>query len=130
MARRKAKTGRWVLVLPGWRPPSTNSVMGRCWQAAHRAKKRMAKLLGDCARLARVPPAAGRRRLSAVVTLGPRQKRMDPDNVCKLLFDSCKRAGIIRDDSERWLEWGGLVYSPVRGARPETLLVIEEVDGG
>jgi Holliday junction resolvase RusA-like endonuclease len=130
MARRKPKAGRWELVVPGWRPPSLNSVRGRHFSAEHRAKKAAAEALGVAKALARCPDAEGRRRVRVVVTLGPRMRPHDGDNPLKILWDALTRAHLIVDDSAKHLEWLGLTYSPTRAARPETLLVIEEVDGG
>ena len=62
--------GRHSLHVPGWHPTRLNRLLaGRHWGPAHALKKADAEVVGLYARLQRIPPASGRRRVSLVITL-------------------------------------------------------------
>src|SRR5437762_2092380 len=90
----------FVLIVPQWRPPLANAWRGRHWSIAHRLRKQATQLLGAYARLQRVPPATGRRKLAVEIVLAPRQRQPDRDALDKLLLDSLVGAGLLLDDSD------------------------------
>jgi hypothetical protein len=76
-----------------------------------------------------IPRAKGKRRLTLVRLMGFRGKRYDEANLMggsKPLVDSLVRAGLLIDDSPKWLEWGGASQEKcnVEGAR----IILQEVE--
>jgi hypothetical protein len=65
-------------------------------------KKADRQLVGGYALAQRIPRAAGRRRVSLVITLAPGRRAPDPDVVWKSLLDALTACGLLVDDSARW----------------------------
>lgn len=120
-----AAPGRWVVTMPGYLPVPLNALVGRSWRAVHRLKERdRARVAAEVA-LAGVPAAAGRRRLTVRLVLGPRMRGVDPDAPFKVLLDSLVWCGALRDDSRAWLDLAPAEYE--RGPRRATVLTLEDV---
>lgn len=49
----------------------------------------------------------------------------DPDNVLKLFLDSCRRCGLIVDDSKEWCVWGVPV---LLNGPDESFVVLEDLE--
>lgn len=125
--------GRWSVEIFDWAPASKN-VKARGWRAWHQARRRDDAVLDLWARHPDgPPPAAGKRRLSALVERRRARGRLpDPQNLVESLCDSCVATGLIVDDSSRWLE----VVQPVVRVNREigwawvTTLILEDVSDG
>lgn len=74
-----------------------NELLGN-WRRAAARKKRDRQLVALACLAAGVPPAEGKRRVSLIVGLGPRQ-RCDPDCWHKSLLDSLVACKVLRNDS-------------------------------
>lgn len=114
----------WTLELNG-HTARLNELMAGIGKKIRLRKRDDAWILAACRSVGMVP-AEGKRRVTLTVILGPRQ-HADEDCWLKSLLDSLKRAGAIKNDSPRWLEWGGTTQ--VRGAKPGMRVVIEDVEG-
>jgi Holliday junction resolvase RusA-like endonuclease len=111
------------LRLDGFTPTSLNKLVGH-WARRARLKRGDRERVLAAAIDQQIPWAAGKRRVSLIVTLGKGQKKMDPDNCWKSLLDSLCAASLIVDDSDRWCELGGIEWK--RGER-QTVVILEEV---
>ena len=60
-----------------------------------RLKKADREVVGLHARLSGIPPATGRRRVSLVLTLAPRQRGGDPDAYWKSTLDALTACGLL-----------------------------------
>lgn len=123
MTRRATTPGRWEvpLLCP---PPTLNRLM----RGTLRARMSLGAAFRAVVVVAcngAVPKAAGRRRVSLLVVLGPRQRGADPDAYFKALGDALVSAGAVVDDSRHWIEWGPVTYE--RGAEPGCVLTLEDI---
>jgi hypothetical protein len=114
-----------VVTIPGWRPALLNELMGRHPHAVARRKRVDRDLVAGYCRLAELPGAAGRRRVSLVITLGPRGRECDPDAPWKSLLDALVQAGALVDDSADWCELGTVAHA--RGPSLATAITLEDV---
>lgn len=122
-------SGVYCLYLPQFTPTSTNQLF-RSVKGRVRLKKGDRAVVAYCAGLANIPQATGRRRVSLRITLPKGTRAMDPDNAHKSLADALKAAGLVRNDSHRWLEWGPTLFqreTTGRGTR-ETFVILEDLD--
>lgn len=117
--------GVHTLTIPDWRPPSLNRSMRQSRWKRPKSTKAAADLIAVEAYRQGVPKATGRRRVSQHITLSGQQKEYDDDNAWKLLLDSLKLAGQLKDDSRAWCERGAVSYS--RGDRTATVITLEDV---
>jgi Holliday junction resolvase RusA-like endonuclease len=116
----------WSMEIPDWRPAALNELMGNHGKAG-RLKRADRDVVIGYARLRRIPAALAKRRVSLTITLPKGQRRWDIDAFQKSTLDACKHAGIIVDDRDLWVEWGGVKYE--RGIGLSTSIIIEEIDG-
>jgi hypothetical protein len=116
----------YTVEIPNWRPVSLNAVRGRHWSAERRAKRETADLLAGYARFFLVPAAAGPRRVSVLVTLGPRERANDRDNLDKILLDALVQVGLLLDDGPASLD-GRVEVTFRRGPARATTLTLEDV---
>ncbi len=116
---------RWEIAISAWRPASLNELLrGGPWGAA-RLKRLDREHVFLYSRLARVPHAVGKRRVSLRITLPPKQRRWDIDALWKSLLDALVKASMLRDDNPKWCEMGGVEYT--RGEELSTTIILEEV---
>lgn len=66
------------LHIEGFQPARLNQLMAGHWARSFTLKKGDRQLIALAARLQDIPLATGRRRVSLVLTLGPRQRAGDP----------------------------------------------------
>jgi Holliday junction resolvase RusA-like endonuclease len=59
----------------------------------------------------KIPKATGKRRVSLHVTLGKGMREFDDDAWQKSTLDAMKHAGLIVDDSSRYVETGPVTFS-------------------
>jgi Holliday junction resolvase RusA-like endonuclease len=116
---------RHVLEIPGWLPCRLNQLLGH-WSTRHRLKKIDRATVGLYARMARIPHAKGKRRVSLVLTLAPRQRAADPDAWWKSLLDALVQAGLLVDDNRQGCELGSVTFR--RGREKATTIILEDVE--
>jgi hypothetical protein len=76
-----------------------------------RLKKADRHMIAGYTMAARIPRAEGKRRLSLHIILGKGQRGADADAYFKSLFDACKHAGLILDDSNRYVELAPVTFA-------------------
>ena len=92
--------------VPHWFPVSANKLVKKNWRVASRYLKKDAEIVATYARLERIVPATGKREVS-LRFLYPKGKRMyDENNLTKSLYDAMHRAGMLVNDSPKWLKQG------------------------
>lgn len=115
------------IVIPGWHPARLNQWDGRHWSVRSRLKKADRELVGVYAKLARIPLAMGKRRVSLRITLGPRQRAGDPDAFWKSTLDALVHAGLLVDDNRQNVELGRVDFD--RGPARATAIALEDIAG-
>jgi hypothetical protein len=100
----------YVLEIPRWPPALLNELM-RSVKDKIRLKKLDREMVCAYAWQAKIPRATGKRRVSLHVTLGKGQRGADADAYFKSLLDACKHAGLILDDSSRYVELAPVTFS-------------------
>jgi hypothetical protein len=116
---------RHVLDIPGWLPCRLNQLLGH-WRNRHRLKKADRETVGLYARMASIPHAKGKRRVSLVLTLAPRQRAADPDAWWKSVLDALVQADQLVDDNRQWCELGSVTFR--RGREEATTIILEDVE--
>jgi hypothetical protein len=106
------------LVVPDFCPTPLHRLMRGRIRDRIRFSRRDRDLICFYAKEQGLPLATARRRVSIVIT----GTRADPDGLLKSLLDGLVHAGLLVDDSSRWLELGGLEVS-VSGPRTTTVLM-------
>lgn len=114
-----------VLSLPGWTPARLNQLINSHWATAARLKARDRKAVALAAALAGTPKAAGKRRVTIRVTLGPRMRGGDVDAYQKSCLDAMVHAGLLRDDNRQWCEIAPVEYD--RGPARGTTITLEDI---
>ena len=100
----------YTLEIPRWRPALLNELM-RSVKAKIRMKKLDREMIWGSALEQKIPKAGGKRRVSLHVTLGKGMREFDIDAPQKSLYDAMKHAGLIVDDSSKYVEMGTLTFS-------------------
>lgn len=107
------------LVLPQFTPTPLNRLM----RGRRRDRIRLARgdrdLVAHYAREQEIPRAETPRRVSLVVTMPEGTRRPDPDSLWKSLLDALVEAGLLVNDSARWVELGTIKWD--RGERQTTV---------
>jgi len=75
---------------------------------------------------AKVPKAAGKRRVEIVIVLGKGQRAGDPDAYNKSLLDALVRLGYLKDDNRQWLQLESVKFSRAE----EKAMIIRITDVG
>src|SRR5688572_25368595 len=115
----------YTLEIPRWRPALLNELMHSV-KAKIRLKKRDREMVCAYAWQAKIPPATGKRRVSLHITLGKGMREFDVDAPWKSLNDAMKHAGLIVDDSSRYVELGPVTFSRDR-ERCGTRITLEDL---
>ena len=113
------------LVLPGWHPTPLNRLLRGHWGRGAALKKADRERVFWESRAQAIPKASGQRRVSLVLTLGPRQRGCDVDAYWKSLLDALTFARLIVDDGPRWCEIGEVTYE--RGECRGCVVILEDV---
>lgn len=95
-----------VLRIPGWRPTLTNILLRMHWKARNRALKDDAAIIWAEAYSQGIPKATGKRRMVQVIQSVGNRRPPDDDATLKSLQDGLVKAGLLIDDSSKWLEVG------------------------
>lgn len=115
------------IVIQNWRPWPDNKIAGGIhWAVRRKRKEQDANTVGAYALIYRVPPALDKRKVSLVVTLSGRQKPVDPLAYCKSLFDALVKCRMLIDDSQQFVEWGGIEFR--KGKETATEIILEDVE--
>jgi Holliday junction resolvase RusA-like endonuclease len=112
-----------TLIIPNFLPARLNTLLGH-WGTRSKRKRADRDTIALAALLAGIPRATGPRRVSLVVTLGPR-RRADPDCFFKSVCDALTACQLIVDDSSKWLELGPVRIE--RGKEKSTTIILEDV---
>jgi len=118
----KSKTYR--VEIPRWRPVNLNVLFSSVKSRIRRKKIDRDIVCGYC-RLAGVPVAGGTRRVSACITLGPRDKPSDADSVWKSLLDALVHGRFLQDDATPFAKLGELTFE--RGSELSTTIELEDL---
>lgn len=115
----------WTIEIPGWTPPSLNSLLYAHWTTARRTKQKAMATVAACCLETRVTRATGRRRVAITVTVKQSSHMLDADNVPKSILDGLTHVGALVDDRSEWCE---LVAPRVTvGPQKKTVIVLEEI---
>lgn len=112
------------LTIPGL-APTVNRLMRGTIRRRIRIAKAWRFAVAVCAVRDRIPHATGKRRVSLEITLGPRQRGPDPDNLWKANLDALVHAHLLIDDDRHHVELGPVEYG--RGPAAETTVVLEDL---
>jgi Holliday junction resolvase RusA-like endonuclease len=115
----------YKLAIPNWHPTRLNELLGCNWRKRHRLKKADRELIGVYARLAGVPKATGKRKVSLHLILGPGQRAGDPDCYLKSLFDALTACRLLIDDNRQHVELGAVRFS--RGKARVAIISLEDL---
>ena len=114
----------WTIDIPRFHPTPLNKLLGS-WRRAGRLKKADREMIGTYARLAGVPRATGKRRVSLMLTLAKGQRACDPDSPWKSVLDSLVACGLLLDDRRQTVEIGAIEF--VRGPQSATRIILDDL---
>jgi hypothetical protein len=114
---------RHTLRIPGWHPARINTLAGSL-RKRHQLKTADRVTIGAAARLLRIPPASGPRRVSLTIGLGPGEQAGDPAAYIESLVDSLIACGLLVDGGRQGVERGQVVFE--QGQRG-TRIVLEDL---
>jgi Holliday junction resolvase RusA-like endonuclease len=100
----------YTLHIPHWQPATVNQLMHSV-RGRIRRKKADREMVCAYTLQARIPRAERKRRVSLHIILGKGQRGADADAYHKSLLDACKHAGLILDDSSRYVELAPVTFS-------------------
>jgi hypothetical protein len=113
-----------TLFLDGYLPHRLNELLGH-WAVAARRKKSDRLAIGYAFHEVGSPRAAGRRRVSLAITLGPGMRGGDPDSFFKSTLDALVACGALLDDRKEAVELGPVTYR--RGPRKGLEITLEDL---
>ncbi len=91
-----------------WQPAPLNKLLGH-WSKSAKLKKLDRGVIAYY--FADTPKAQGKRRITLEIILGKGQRGCDPDAYWKSLCDALVHAGMLKDDSAKWVELAPVVFS-------------------
>ncbi len=112
------------LVIPGWHPARLNELISNRHKAG-RLKKWDRLHVGYYSRIQAIPKAKVKRRVSLAITLGKGQRGGDQDAYWKSVNDALVKAGLLVDDTVKWVELGLVTFD--RGPRSQTTIMLEDL---
>jgi Holliday junction resolvase RusA-like endonuclease len=115
----------WTVEIPGWTPPSLNRLLYKHWSLTRRLKRKAMDTVHLACRVAEVPPATGKRRVSITVTTPNRAHFMDVDNIPKTVLDGLRQAGAILDDKAEFCALG--LVQALKGREKGTVIILEDL---
>jgi Holliday junction resolvase RusA-like endonuclease len=110
--------------IPDWIPATCNQLLQSRWGGARRKKADREQVIAS-AWMHAVPKAAGKRRVTLTVILGPRQRGADVDAYYKSLCDALVHAKMLVDDSPKWCELAPVRYE--RGPGKGSVIELEDI---
>jgi hypothetical protein len=100
-----------------WHPTTLNKLITSHWAVANKMKKRDKVEVRYASN--HIPKATQKRRVEIIIELGKGQRGADPDAYFKTVGDALVAAGLLVDDSHKWVEWSPVQY--VRGKKKTTI---------
>ncbi len=120
----------WKIHLP-MLPASMNARERSSFWARKKELDEITQVVDVLSRVAKIPVATSRRRVTITIHKSKRSRvRDDPanrDSRAKAPLDALVRLGLLVDDSEKWLDWGGVVEGEKR-VEKETVIEIEDCE--
>lgn len=111
-----------IIIIPNHHPAALNQYIGKHWSVGHKLKRLDKEMVLSYSR--HIVPASTKRRVDFTIILGRGQKARDPDAYTKSLGDALVHAGMLVDDSHKWVEWGNVEY--LRGIKA-TIITLTEI---
>lgn len=116
---------RLTLTIERWYPSTINQLL-RSVRMRIRRKKLDREVIMAHAWQQKIPKAQGKRRVSVHIVLGKGKRAADADAYHKSLLDACKHAGIIVDDTSRYVELAPVTFSR-NSIQPGTVITLEDL---
>lgn len=104
---------------------TVNQLYAGHWGRKAKLKRRDRDIVGIAVKVAGVPRATGKRRVSIHLTMGYKMRTPDPDGIYKSLLDSLVQCGALLDDRKETCEITPPTFG--RGKVAETVVVLEDV---
>jgi hypothetical protein len=112
-----------AVTIPNWHPARLNQLFSGHWGKRKRLKDADRDMIGVYCH--GQPEATKKRRVSLIITLGPRQRGGDPDSYWKSVLDSLVHANMLINDSPNWVELGQVQYT--RDNLRSTTILLEDL---
>lgn len=106
-----------VIIITGWHPAPLNKLVNSHWATAHKLKKRDKKEIFYASR--HISAANSKRKVEVIIELAKGKRACDPDAYFKSLGDALTAAGMLVNDSYKWVEWMPVKYE--RGVTKTTV---------
>jgi hypothetical protein len=103
--------------IEGYHPTPLNKLLGAHWATATRLKKQDKVEVRYASN--HIPKATTKRRVELIIELGKGQRACDPDAYYKSLGDALVAAGLLVNDSHKWVEWMPVKFE--RGKKKTTI---------
>jgi len=113
-----------IVTIPNWHPATTNQLLQGHWSKGAKLKKNDAAIIAGYFTIS--PKAKQKRLLKLSIGLGYKQRGCDPDAYFKSLLDALVKAGMLVDDSPKWVELAPVEYYRT-DALPETRITLEDI---
>lgn len=104
--------GAYKIFVADWRPTLTNELFSLHWSKASKRKKADAMML--MVHCSHIPKAETKRIVKVKIYINGSGRTPDPDAPLKSLLDALVKIGMLKDDSQKWVEIFPVEY--VRGA--------------
>lgn len=116
------------IAIPDWKPTSVNSLLRSHWSRRSKIKTADADMVAVYARIAGVPQASGKRRVSISVLVKPGKggRLPDPDNLLKSTLDALVKCGLLLDDSADRCSIGSIDVE--RGSETSTAIYLQDLE--
>jgi len=114
----------YEIIIPDWHPVSANKLINSHWAVANKLKKKDKVEIRYASN--HIPKALGKRRVELIIELGKGQRALDPDNYQKSLGDALVAAGLLVNDSHKWVVWMPVQYE--RGKKKTTVRLYDCTD--
>lgn len=112
-----------TIEIPNYIPAALNQYVGKHWAVMAKLKKHDKFIIGVYCR--KLEKASKKRRVDCHYVLAKGMKARDPDSYWKSVFDALVHAGMLVDDSPKWVELGNVEYS--RGIVKKTIIALTDI---
>lgn len=112
------------IIIQNWHPATINKLLNSHFMVAHKLKNRDKVEVRYSSN--HVPKATTKRRVELIIELGKGQRAADPDAYFKSLGDALVNAGLLVNDSHKWVEWMPVKYE--RGKKKTTIRLYDCTD--
>jgi hypothetical protein len=120
---------RHELVIPNWTPATLNQLTRGRFSDRVKLAKADKEMVGTYFKMSDIPGATTPRRVSLKITVGPGERRCDPDGLWKSSLDALKACGAIVNDSAVWVQLGGIEWERAETmAGRQTLIILEDLE--